>query len=161
MQRDNKFLFLKYNSPDDPLEIKTRFVGVTDSDLKGAAGLEDCVLTGLKTIEVDKLVMKKKKYAGVTTDGEAANTGSKSGLWKRLEDHVERKLMNFWCACHRYDLAMEDMEESVPELKVWKSNLLSIPEYYHKSATRTKELKKVLPTMKAFPTYHNVRFSSI
>ena len=158
MQRDNKFLFLKYNSPDDPLEIKTRFVGVTDSDLKGAAGLEDCVLTGLKTIEVDKLVMKKK-YAGVTTDGEAANTGSKSELWKRLEDHVERKLMNFWCACHRSDLAMEDMEESVPELKVWKSNLLSIPEYYHKSVTRTKELKKVLPTMKAFPTYHNVWFS--
>lgn len=38
MQRDNKFLFLKYN--DDPLEIKTRFIGVTDS-----AGLEDCVLT--------------------------------------------------------------------------------------------------------------------
>ena len=155
MQRDNKFLFLKYNSPD---EIKTRIVGVTDSDLKGAAGLEDCVLTGLKTIEVDKLVMKKK-YAGVTTDGEAANTGSKSGLWKRLEDHVERKLMNFWRACHRSDLAMEDMEESVPELKVLKSNLLSIPEYYHKSATRTKELKTVLPTMKAFPTYHNVRFS--
>jgi hypothetical protein len=48
MQRDNKFLFLKYNSRDDPLEIKTRFVGATDSDIKGAAGLEDCVLTGLK-----------------------------------------------------------------------------------------------------------------
>ena len=60
MQRDNKFLFLKYNSPDDPLEIKTRFVGVTDSDLKGAAGLENCVLTGLKTIEVAKVVMNKK-----------------------------------------------------------------------------------------------------
>ena len=51
------------------------------------------------------------------------------------------------------------MEESVPELKVWKSNLISIPEYCHKSAVRTKELKKVLPTMKTFPTYHNVRFS--
>jgi hypothetical protein len=38
MQRENKFLFLKYNSPDNPLEIKTRFIGVTDS-----AG--DCVLT--------------------------------------------------------------------------------------------------------------------
>jgi hypothetical protein len=47
---------------------------------------------------------------------------------------------------------MEDREESVPELKVWKLNLLSIQEYYHKSAVRTKELKKVLPTMKAFPT---------
>ncbi|CAB4034496.1 Hypothetical predicted protein, partial [Paramuricea clavata] len=51
MQRDNKFLFLKCNSPDNSLEIKTKFVGVTDSDLKGAAGLEDCVLTGLEPIE--------------------------------------------------------------------------------------------------------------
>jgi hypothetical protein len=59
MQRDNKFLYVKYNSPDDALEIKTRFVGVTNLDLELAAGLEDCVLTGLKTIEVDKLVMKK------------------------------------------------------------------------------------------------------
>ena len=59
MQRDNKFLFLKYNSTDDPLEIKTRFVGVTNLDFELADGLEDCVLTGLKTIEVDKLVMKK------------------------------------------------------------------------------------------------------
>ena len=98
------------------MKIKTRFVSVTDSDLKVAVGLEDCVLTGLNTIGVDKLVMKKK-YAGVTTDGESANTGSKPGLWKRLQDHVERKLMNFWCACHRSDLAIEDMEESVPELK--------------------------------------------
>ena len=158
MQRDNKFLFLKYNSPDDPLEIKTRFVSVTDSDLKGVASLEDCVLTGLNTMGVDKFIMKKK-YASVTTGGESANTGSKSGLWKRLEDHVERKLMNFWCACHRSDLAMEDMEESIPELKVWKLNLLAIPEYYHKSAVRTKELKKILPTIKAFATYHNVWFS--
>ena len=60
---------------------------------------------------------------------------------------------------HRSDLAMEDMEASVPELKAWKSNLLSIPEYYHKSAVRTKKLKNFLPTMKAFPSYHNVRFS--
>ena len=101
----------------------------------------------------------KEKFAGVTTDGESANTGSKSGLWKRLEEHVERKLMNSWCACHRSDLAMEDMEASVPELKAWKSNLLAIAEYYHRSGIRTKALKKILPTMKAFPSYHDVRFS--
>jgi hypothetical protein len=53
------------------------------------------------------------------------------------------------------------MEESVPELKVWKLNLLSIPEYYHKSAVRTKELNKVLPTMKAFPTSTMCGFPSI
>ena len=54
---------------------------------------------------------------------------------------------------------MEDIEAAVPELKLWKSNLLSIPEYYHKSAVRTKELEKLVPSMKAYPSYHNVRFS--
>lgn len=42
------------------------------------------------------------------------------------------------------------MEKSGPELKHWKSYLLSIPEYYQKSSVRVKDLKKLLPTMKAF-----------
>ncbi len=117
MKHHKKFLPLKYNSPEDPLEVQTRFVGLTDSELRGAAGLEDCVLTGAKTIGVGKSLMKEK-LAGVTTGGESANPGSTSGLWKRLEDKLERKLMNFWCGCHRSDLTMEDMEESVPELKL-------------------------------------------
>ena len=53
---------------------------------------------------------------------------------------------------------MEDIEAAVPELKLWKSNLLSIPEYYHKSAVRTKELEKLVPSTKAYPSYLNVRF---
>ena len=158
MQHDNKFMFIRINSPTEPIEVKTRFVTVASSELKGAAGLEDCFLTSMKSVGVDE-AMIREKFAGVTTDGESANTGRNTGLWKRLADCAGHELMNFWCACHRSDLAMEDMEASVPELKMWKSNLLSIPEYYHESAVRTKSLKTLLPTMKAYPTYHNVRFA--
>ena len=77
MQHDNKFLFVKYNIPKEPLEVRTKFVAVGDSELRGAAGLEDCVLTGLKSIGVDKSMMKEK-FSGVTTGGESANTGYKS-----------------------------------------------------------------------------------
>lgn len=67
--------------------------------------------------------------------------------------------MNFCCACHISDLALEDIEASVPELKAWKSNLLAIAEYYPKSGPRTKALKMILPTMKAFLSNHDARFS--
>ena len=54
---------------------------------------------------------------------------------------------------------MEDLEECVQELKDWKSSLLAVPEYYHRSAVRTKELSKLAENMKSYPLYHNVRFS--
>ena len=113
----------------------------------------------MKGVGLDQ-AMLREKFAGVTTDGESVNTGRSTGLWKRLEDNVGHKLINFWCACHRSDLAMEDLEASVPELKVWKANLLSIPEFYHRSSVRRKVLQTVLPTMKAYPSYHDVRFEA-
>ena len=158
MEHDNKFVFIRFNSPTDPIEAKTRFVAVASSELRGAAGLEDCLLTSMKGVGVDQ-AMLREKFAGVTTDGESANTGRSTGLWKRLEDNVGHKLITFWCACHRSDLAMEDLEASVPELKVWKANLLSIPEFYHRSAVRRKVLQTVLPTMKVYPSYHDVCFA--
>ena len=158
MQNDNKIIFIRFNTPTDPIEVKTQLVSVCSSELRGSAGLEDVFVRSMQKIGFDDSVIKDK-FAGVTTDGESANTGKNTGLWPRLEKLAGRKLLNFWCSCHRSDLAMEDIEASVPELKHWKSNLLSIPAYYHKSAVRTKELTKLLPSMKAYPSYHNVRFS--
>ena len=158
MQHDNKFVFVRFNTPVDPIDMKTRFVAVKSSVLGGSAGLEDCFLASMQMIGLDDSAIRGK-FAGVTTDGESANTGRNTGLWARLEKYSGRKLMNFWCACHRSDLAMEDLESSVPELVQWKTNLLSIPAFYHKSDTKIKELEKIFPAMKAYPSYHNVRFS--
>ena len=158
MQNDNKIVFIRFNTPADPIEVKTQLVSVCTSELRGSAGLEDVFVRSMQKIGFDDSIIREK-FAGVTTDGESANTGRNTGLWPRLEKLAGRKLLNFWCSCHRSDLAMEDIEAAVPELKHWKSNLLSIPEYYHKSAVRTKELEKLLPSMKAYPSYHNVRFS--
>ena len=38
--------------------------------------------------------------------------------------------------------------------------MLSTPEFYHRSAVRRKGLQTVLPTMKAYPSYHDVRLHS-
>jgi hypothetical protein len=53
----------------------------------------------------------------LTTDGESANTGRHSGLWKLLQDELGRFVFCLWCVCHRSDLAFHDAISCVPELK--------------------------------------------
>jgi hypothetical protein len=99
------------------------------------------------------------KLSGLTTDGESANTGRKTGLWKRVEEYVGCPILSVWCACHRSDLAMEDLERSIPELKIWKINISSLAQYYRASAKRTKALNNIMTNMKAFPQHHEIRFA--
>ncbi len=60
------------------------------------------------------------------------------------------KLMNFWCACHRSDLSMEDMEESVPELKVLEVKSTFHPEILPQVCRQDERTEKSSPIMKAF-----------
>ena len=48
-----------------------KFVTVNSSDVSGSAGLEDCVMTGMKTIGVSDAELKQK-FAGVTTDSKSS-----------------------------------------------------------------------------------------
>jgi len=48
------------------------------------------------------------KMVGLTTDGESANTGKKSGMGTDvLSQHLGRALMTIWCVAHPSDLAFE------------------------------------------------------
>ena len=76
-----------------------------------------------------------------------------------MEEYFGHQTVNFWCACHRSDLAMEGLIESVPELMIWKSNLVAVAAYYRSSGLRTKELKTFLSNIKLFPADHDVRFA--
>ena len=49
--------------------------------------------------------------------------------------------------------------KSVPELKIWQSNIVALATYYRASGLRTKELKSAKPSMKVFPAHHEVRFA--
>ena len=99
------------NSLDSPLEIKTRLLLVRESTQRGAEGLFNVILFSLSGISEDII---EAKLAGITTDGESANTGRLSGLWARLEQYVGHETFKVWCTCHRSDLAMEDNFHCVP-----------------------------------------------
>ena len=77
-------------------------MGVVESESGGAEGLLEATAFTLKRAKANTV-----KLVGVTTDGEAANTGRSTSLWKRLEDHVKHKLLAMWCVRHRSDLAIE------------------------------------------------------
>eukprot|EP00795_Rhopilema_esculentum_P012123 gene12123-biopygen2276 len=95
----------------------------------------------------------------ITTDGEAANIGCNSGLWKRLSDQCNRNILTFWCCAHRSDLAVESIIQTVPELKIWKSSLTGVAKYFRTSIENTKMLKQVKQDAKQFPRHHEVRFA--
>ena len=76
-QQDKKIVFVRYISLDSPLEIKTCLLSVRESTQRGAEGLFNVILSSLSGISEDII---KTKFAGITTDGESANTGRLSGL---------------------------------------------------------------------------------
>lgn len=139
-QQDKKFIFLRFNSVEDPLQIETRFLSVSEAEERGAKGLFGALVKSLNELGLSKEEISDK-LVGVTTDGESANTGRLTGLWARMEGYVQQSTLNFWCACHRSDLAMEDVMKSIPELKIWNSNLIGVATYCRTSGLRTKVLE--------------------
>ncbi|CAB4001643.1 Hypothetical predicted protein [Paramuricea clavata] len=157
-QQDKKFIFVRFNTPEDPLSIKTRFASARESTKRGPEGLCSAMTNCFDDMGLSKECLQSK-FVGMSTDGESANTGKDSGLWARVENYVGRSTRNIWCACHRSDLAMEDVMRLVPELKIWLSNVTGVATYYRTSGLRTKELKTIKPDMRSFPPHHEVRFA--
>ena len=115
--RDNKFVSARIIDKD--LNMKTVFLSVDVPQARGAEGLLEIVKAIINSFGLDK-----SKLVGVTTDGESANTGRRNGFWKLLRTYLDRDIFSFWCVAHRSDLAVEDMEHAVPELHLWKANVL-------------------------------------
>jgi hypothetical protein len=80
-------------------------------------------------------------------------------LWKLLSNHLGRGLLTFWCSAHRLDLAIESIIKEVPELKIWKANVIELATCFRTSKNKTKLLHSILPDAKQFPRHHEVRFA--
>ena len=150
-QRDNKFVTARLVTTEGTLE--TVFLNVVEPEASGAEGLMEAVKSSLAAANAPL-----GKLTGVTTDGESANTGKKSGLWARLKEFLNRPILTMWCVCHRSDLAMEAVETMVPELNHWKSDLTGLITHFRTSKNRMKVLREQ-PNTLAFPAYFEVRFT--
>ena len=116
---------------------KNKIYSCHGNEERGADGLFNVVSSSVTDLDVS-IDTIKEKIDGVTTDGELANTERQSGLWARLEQYLGRLFLNSLCACHRPDLAMEDMFRVVPELTTWQSKVTRLSSYYRTSGLRRK-----------------------
>lgn len=155
-RRDNKFVCVRSIAPDS--SITTSFMSVIQPVQNGANGLLEAAVKSL-----DQTKISREKLASLTTDGEAANTGRYNGLWVLLEKELGRKILTIWCNCHRSDLAFEDLEKLVPELKAWKKNVLACSNFFRSSKCQTKSLEdfgvKIGIKTLSFPAHFEVRFA--
>ena len=129
------------------------FVVMHSPEKNGAPGLLEAVN---KTLDLTGC--KDTKLVSVTTDGESANTGRHGGLWRLLADQVQRGLATFWCAAHRSVLAIESVVSTIPELGIWKSNLLGLVRFF-RMPRRMKMLSAQAGNVKQFLRHHDVRFA--
>ena len=148
---DHKFVSGRMANSDG--SVTSVFIVVHSPEKNGAPGLLEAVNKAL-----DLTGGKDTKLVGVTTDGESANTGRHGGLWRLLADQVQRGLATFWCAAHRSDLAIESVVSTIPELDIWKSNLLGLVRFF-RTPRRMKMLSAQAGNVKQFPRHHDVRFA--
>ena len=108
---DYKFVAARFMSGEPSVEMKTVFLGVGLPDELGASLLSECVLKPL-----EKFRVLTNKRGGIRTDGESANTGRKTGLWRLLCEKIGRNVIAVWSAYLRSDLTMESVESNVAEV---------------------------------------------
>ena len=73
-QHDRKFVFVRYNTMSDPLQIVTKYVSANMAEHRKSKGLFKVFLSSLTAIGLSTKTIKEK-FAGITTEGESANTG--------------------------------------------------------------------------------------
>ena len=106
-----------------------------------------------------------KQLTGITTDGESANTGHKSGLWSRLQEVCEKKLLTYWCTTHCSNLAFKSARNQVAELNILLNDLQSVATFFRTSGVHACELQETAQecfpqiTFLHFPQFKQVRFA--
>ena len=149
-QTDNKFICARLIQGGKSESV---FIGVCESTKRGAEGLLEATCSAFEKIGVD--LHNNVKCTSCTTDGASENTGWKNGFWKLLANHLGHQIVCYWCAGHRSDLAYEDVEKCIGELKLLHVEMTSVCSYFRASAVGTKEFQEIATdagvTVKQFP----------
>ena len=78
-----------------------------------------------------------------TTDGENAMSGSQSGPWVRLQAECKINLITQQCVGHRASLAFKAVTNTLVEINILMTDVVSVASYFHVSGKWTQELQKV------------------
>jgi hypothetical protein len=146
------------------------FLGCAEPSERGAAGVFDAVKSACTATlgTSDSWDTVRRSVSSFVTDGASVNTGCRNGLWVLLDNDVTEATghgipLKIWCAAHRSSLAWKSVTSTVSEARILISDLVSISTYFHSSAIRTRELKKLAEdrslSLLRLPRFFDVRWA--
>lgn len=165
-QLDKIYIMLKILTSTGDKELV--FVGIAEQKLRGASGLFEAVKRGMiENVGEDIYIAIMKKITSICTDGTNVNSGDKRGLWTLFEEELRRigsvtPFTKIWCSSHRMELVWNDVCRAHSIIKTVLNTLSSISSYFHKSAIRKNELKKIAEeknlSVLSFPKLFTIRW---
>lgn len=130
---------------------KTLFLGVGQQTERGAAGLHKTIQETLDKHGAGCYIKCLRKMSSIVTDGASINIGEHNGLWRLIDDDAKRNgaaqnILKIWCAAHRSDLTVKDLNKSVEEVPIIIHRLTSLASFIRRSHIRMDMLKKTAVT---------------
>lgn len=145
--------------------LETLFLGVGQQTERGAAGLLSAIKQKIDSHGPNFYNTLLQKTSSLVTDGANIN---RFGLWQLIDQDIINAssvlpVFKIWCAAHRSELAWGDVSKNVAEVGKLFRNLTQISSFFHMSAMRMAELKKVSTernlTLLQLPRLFEVRWS--
>lgn len=120
-----------------------RFIGLTELEHCHAHGVLDqikCLFNDAKQTDRD---WWQKKITAFGADGAAVNMGARGGVGALLREEIGQHILSFHCMPHRLELAMLDVQKTVPMIENVYDLLQLIWKTYHFSPKSKRELKAI------------------
>lgn len=129
-------------------QLETMFIGVGEQKERGAQGLHECFKNIINAHGENLYQQCVKKMTSFVTDGASVNVGEHKGLWRLIDNDAElfgatQNILKIWCAAHRSDLAVKDLNKTVPEVPEIIKFVGKIAAFINRSAMRESLLKKI------------------
>lgn len=101
--------------------LETIFLGIEEQTQRGAKGLHAAIKSVINRHGTDFYSKVLNKVSSFVTDGASVNVGEHKGLWRLIDDDaremgITQSIIKIWCAAHRSDLAVKDLNKTVEEI---------------------------------------------
>ena len=163
-QVQNKFIHKHHNYVTQKGQLVSVFLSAEEEPpVPGAQGMLDAIKLSCNEIGWS-FEDTKQTISSITTDGENAMSGSQSGLWVRLQAECKLNLITqVVCWAQSYSIAFKAVTNTVVEIKILMTDVVSVALYFRVSGKRTQELQNVASELNppvellAWPQYKEVR----
>lgn len=149
-------------------KLETVFIGIGEQIERGASGLHATIKNVINEHEADLYVRLLKKITSFVTDGASVNVGEHKGLWRLIDDDAKangatQPIMMVWCAAHRSDLALKDLNKTVEEVPQMINRCSQMASFIRRSGLRMAALRKIASEnnlkIMSLPRHFEVRWS--